>query len=75
MSSSFNLYQVLSQEKIPEVIKEPVELSFFYYENGQEQYLHLENKGENEYNYTAELRDAKCAWYPETHDLYLRCKI
>lgn len=74
MSSSFNLYPVLSQEKIPEVIKEPVELSFFYYENGQEQYLHLENKGENEYNYTAELRDAKCAWYPETHDLYLRCK-
>ena len=75
MSISFNLYPVLSQEQISEAVKTPGDLTFFYYENGLEQYLHLENKSDNEYNYTAELRDAKCAWYPETHDLYLKRRL
>lgn len=75
MKSSFNLYPTLADDQILKVIPLPVNFSFFYFDNGEEQYLHFENKAENERNFTAELRDPKCEWYPETHDLSLRCEL
>lgn len=72
MSASFNLYPVLTDEQISTVISSPPSISFFYFHDGTEQYLQLENKTDNEFNYTVELRDPKCDWYPETHDLVMQ---
>lgn len=75
MSNAFNLYPTLEAGRISAVFPEPADLSFFYYDNGEEQRLQLGNKSDNAFNYTAELRDPKCEWYPETHDLLMQCKI
>lgn len=72
MSSSFNLYPVLTEEQIAAAISTPASLSFFYYDNGMESVLKLENRTENEFNFSAELQDPKCDWYPETHDLTMQ---
>ena len=72
MSTPFNLYPMLTDKQISAVIPSPAGISFFYFSDGTEQYLQLENKTDNEFNFTAELRDPKCDWYPETHDLILQ---
>lgn len=72
MSSSLNLYPVLNNTQIENVISSPSDVSFFYYYNGNEQFLQLENKTDDGYNFSAELRDPKCEWYPETYDLLIR---
>ena len=72
MSVSFNLYPVLTDEQITSVVPSPATLLFSYNDNGTEQFLQLENKTEDDYNYSAELRDPKCDWYPETHELLMR---
>lgn len=72
MSTSFNLYPVLKDEQISFVISSPVSILLLYFEDGEERYLQLENKTENDFDFSAELRDPKCDWYPETHDLSIR---
>ena len=75
MSTSINLYPVLTEEQMSRAISSPANLDLFYYDNGVRHYLHLENKTGDEYNFTAELRDPKCDWYPETHELQMQRSI
>ena len=75
MSSSFNLYPVLTSDKIQKSIKGPADLSFSYNDNGENYRLLLENKTEDQFIYSAELRDPRCDWYPETHDLQMNMSL
>lgn len=75
MNSSFNLYPILTDDQILKDVPSPAEFDFSYSENGEDRSLRLENKTDNERYYTAELRDPKCEWDPETHDLLLQCTV
>ena len=71
MSASFNLYPVLTNEQISAAIPSPSSITFYYFDNGAEQALTLENKTDNDFNFSADLQDPRCNWYAEDYDLYM----
>jgi len=74
MSEILNLYPVLTPLKISkaEIMAEDPELS--YTEEYEDYPLILDEKNESSSGFTARLKDERCVWYPETHNLVVRLK-
>lgn len=74
MSETLNLYPVLTPLKInkAEIAAEDPELS--YTEDYEDYPLTLDERTDNGLDFTARLKDARCVWYPETHNLIIQLK-
>lgn len=72
MSASFNMYPTLTTEIMGSLGYSPSELSLLYKEGYDFFPLTLENMNGGILDFCAEVRDPRCEWYPEKHNLLLR---
>ena len=77
MSEALNFYPTLSESQLANIGYTTDVLEFSYTENYEEFPLTLEKANENLRNFSAKIKDDRCTWYPETHDLHIhkKCKM
>lgn len=72
MNLSFNMYPTLTTELTESLGYSSNELSLLYKDGYDFFPLELENMSGNTFDFCAEVRDPRCAWYPEKYNLLLR---
>lgn len=77
MSEALNFYPTLNESQFVNIGYTTDIPEFSYTENYEEFPLSLENITENTRNFNGKLKDARCTWYPDTHDLLIhkKCRI
>lgn len=75
MAQAFNMYPVLSSERVEEIGYIPHMIQFYYFEDGDRYQLNIENIEGNIFNFVAELNDPRCIWYPENNALHFDKKV
>ena len=72
MSGIFNLYPILDDVRHSALSYQTDIPEFSYIEDYEYYPLHLEEKNEVPFSFTAQLRDPRCVWYPDSHNLIIR---
>lgn len=77
MSEELIFYPMLEERHLAALGYTTEAPQFFYSEDYEAFPLLLENPHETSRSFSAKIRDARCTWYPETHDLLLhkQCKM
>lgn len=77
MSESFNSYPMLEHRHYTSMGYVADSIEFSYNENFEEYSLNLELSGDSAFSNCGKIKDPRCSWYPETHNLRIQknCKI
>ena len=77
MSEALMFYPMLSERHLANIGYTTEIPQFLYTESYEEFPLALDGQTDSPRNFTAKMRDARCSWYPETHDLVInkKCKM
>ena len=74
MSEVLTFYPMLSERHLMSIGYTTDIPLFSYTENYEEFPLTLDGTTDSPKNFSAKLRDTRCSWYPETHDLIINKK-
>lgn len=72
MSNQFSLFPVLDDSLFSSAEITMDDTEFSYTDDYEDFPLELKEKSENDRSYTGYLRDPRCVWYPETHNLKVK---
>ena len=72
MSEIFNLYPVLDDVRHSMLSYSSESPEFSYVEDYEYYPLQLEEKNETPFSFSAQLRDPRCVWYPDSHNLIIK---
>lgn len=72
MDNQFNLFPLLDDSLKSRAEITMDESEFSYTDDNEDFTLELKEKNENGTSYTGYLRDQRCVWYPETHNLKVK---
>jgi hypothetical protein len=77
MSEALMFYPMLSEHHLANIGYTTEIPQFSYTESYEEFPLTLDGQTDSPRNFTAKMRDVRCSWYPETHDLVInkKCKM
>lgn len=77
MSEGLTFYPMLSERHLASIGYTTEIPEFSYTENYEEFPLSLEEPSDSPRSFSAKIRDVRCSWHPETHDLIVhkRCKM
>lgn len=77
MSEALTFYPTLNESQFINIGYTTDMLEFSYTENYEEFPLSLENITENMRNFSGKIKDDRCTWYPDTHNLLLhkKCRV
>ena len=75
MSNQFSLFPVLNDALMQSAGIQMGEAEFSYTDDYEDFPLELKEKNESGNTYSGRLRDQRCVWYPETHNLKIRKEI
>lgn len=72
MSEIFNLYPTLDETRHSALSYQVESPEFSYIEDYEHHPLQMEEKNEMPFSFTAQLRDPRCVWYPDSHNLIVK---
>lgn len=77
MSGALNFYPTLTESQLVNIGYSTIFPEFSYTESYEEFPLLLDYVNDNTCSFSAKIKDPRCTWYPESHDLLLnkKCKI